>query len=342
MFYSTVHAQLDKHLFQEMWRERKPPRLGNISFRLRENEGVRRFQGTTGNIFYASNPFNGLPTLAPSPHLKEWRIDESVFLSSANVRRSKSWFGGRLSTMTAKLVAANTVAFLLQVISPSITRWGAKLSEPILRGEQLHRLLTPIFLHGGLSHLAINSASLLNLGPQVESIMGKKRFLATYLVSGAVGNLFSSFFSPNPSVGASGAIFGLVGAYYTFLRVNEPLFGTAGERGMRALQQTFVTNLAYGFLSPSIDNWGHFGGALGGAAAAYAFGPRLFVTTSAFSGRRILVDKPILRVPKHLESLPETLLVQLQRLKRKLQVDRFTAGLSSRRRQRKNGFGRRR
>jgi rhomboid protease GluP len=51
--------------------------------------------------------------------------------------------------------------------------------------------------------------------------MGKNRFLATYLASGAFGNYVSSLFSPNPSVGASGAIFGLVGAYYTFLKTNE-------------------------------------------------------------------------------------------------------------------------
>jgi len=269
--------------------------------------------------------------LPPSPDVKEWRIDESVFLSSANIQRGdNSLLGRRLQTVTGKLVAANICVFLLQVISPSITRWGAKLSGPILRGEQLYRLITPIFLHGGLTHLAINTASLLNIGPQVESIMGKNRFLATYLASGAFGNYVSSLFSPNPSVGASGAIFGLVGAYYTFLKTNQPLFGTAGESGMRALQQTFITNLAYGLLSPAIDNWGHFGGAIGGAAAAYAIGPRLYVSQSMYNGRKILVDKPLVRVPKYVESLPQRIGVQLQRFKRKLQIDKVTLHLSQR------------
>jgi membrane associated rhomboid family serine protease len=211
----VVTAQWDDRIQNR--RARKPPRLSTFSFRLRADDGARRY-----NTAVKIDPYYRLPTLPPSPDVKEWRIDESVFLSSANIQRGdNSLLGRRLQTMTGKLVAANICVFLLQVISPSITRWGAKLSGPILRGEQLYRLITPIFLHGGLSHLAINTASLLNIGPQVESIMGKNRFLATYLASGAFGNYVSSLFSPNPSVGASGAIFGLVGAYYTFLKTNQ-------------------------------------------------------------------------------------------------------------------------
>jgi membrane associated rhomboid family serine protease len=354
----VVTAQWDDRIQNR--RARKPPRLSTFSFRLRADDGARRY-----NAAVKIDPYYRLPTLPPSPDVKEWRIDESVFLSSANIQRGdNSLLGRRLQTVTGKLVAANICVFLLQVISPSITRWGAKLSGPILRGEQLYRLITPIFLHGGLTHLAINTASLLNIGPQVESIMGKNRFLATYLASGAFGNYVSSLFSPNPSVGASGAIFGLVGAYYTFLKTNQvgifqpicvsiaplhltneifffiakcvvnhvfqPLFGTAGESGMRALQQTFITNLAYGLLSPAIDNWGHFGGAIGGAAAAYAIGPRLYVSQSMYNGRKILVDKPLVRVPKYVESLPQRIGVQLQRFKRKLQIDKVTLHLSQR------------
>lgn len=212
----VVNAQWNNNRYQDR-RARKPPRLSTFSFRLRANGGARHY-----NAAVKIDPYYNVPILPPSPDVKEWRIDESVFLSSANVRRGdNSWFGSRLQTMTGKLAAANVFVFLLQVISPSITRWGAKLSAPILRGEQLYRLFTPIFLHGGLSHLAINTASLLNIGPQVESIMGKNRFLATYVASGVFGNYVSSLFSPNPSVGASGAIFGLVAAYYTFLKTNE-------------------------------------------------------------------------------------------------------------------------
>jgi len=221
-FLASINAQIDQFLFQNgrNRRAQKPPRLSSISFRLRENEDARQYK--TDKNLYASNSYDGLPTLPSSSKAKEWRVDESVFLSSANVRRrKKSWFGGRLETVTGKLIAANLFAFALQVINPSITRRGAKISEQILNGRQLYRLITPVFLHGGLSHLAINTASLINIGPQLESVMGKNRFLATYLVSGAVGNLVSSVFSPNPSVGASGAIFGLVGAYYTFLRTNK-------------------------------------------------------------------------------------------------------------------------
>ena len=121
---------------------------------------------------------------------------------------------------TTRLVTMNAFGFFLQCIAPRITQMGIKRSELILQGKQLHRLVTPIALHGNFIHLLMNTYSLQNIGPEVERMFGPRRFLATYLISGITGNILSSLYTPNPSLGASGAIFGLVGAYYAFLQHN--------------------------------------------------------------------------------------------------------------------------
>ena len=112
---------------------------------------------------------------------------------------------------TSKIVMANVCVFALQMLSPSITRRFAKQSSLILEGKELYRLVTPIFLHGSITHLMFNTFSLQNIGPEVERLFGGGRFLATYLAGGIAGNIFSAVKTPNPSLGASGAVFGIMG-----------------------------------------------------------------------------------------------------------------------------------
>ena len=76
------------------------------------------------------------------------------------------------------------------------------------------------------------------MGLNVERTFGGSRFIATYLVSGIIGNVVSAIQSPNPAVGASGAIFGLVGAYYTFLSRNQDLFGYSGQMQKSQILET--------------------------------------------------------------------------------------------------------
>ncbi|CAN0455301.1 unnamed protein product, partial [Discosporangium mesarthrocarpum] len=90
--------------------------------------------------------------------------------------------------------------------------WWQLASAIVVRG-QWYRLLTPVFLHGSLAHLLVNSYSLSAVGPVVERVMGKGRFLGIYLLSGVAGNVLSCIVNPTmPAVGASGAIFGMIGA----------------------------------------------------------------------------------------------------------------------------------
>ena len=83
--------------------------------------------------------------------------------------------------------------------------------------------------------------------------------MATYVVGGIAGNLASAMYTPNPSLGASGAVFSLMGAYYTFLSRNEHLFGRSGQAMMGRVGSTLGMNVVFGMMSPAIDNFAHIG-----------------------------------------------------------------------------------
>ncbi|KAL3815401.1 hypothetical protein ACHAXA_011519 [Cyclostephanos tholiformis] len=207
----------------------------------------------------------------PRPPYSMWRLDPNINAIGK-------------STLTGNIFLLNIAVFGLQTLYPRLTSLGAKRSDLILNGRQLHRLVTPIFLHGGLGHLLANGYSLRGMGNNVERAFGPERLMATYLASGVAGNVVSSVMSPNPAVGASGAIFGLVGAYYTFLARNRELFGRAGEVQKGALIETIGLNLLLGMTNPMIDNWGHIGGFVGGVGMAYLIGPKLYVARIPLGG----------------------------------------------------------
>lgn len=147
--------------------------------------------------------------------------------------------------------------------------------------------------------------SLQRTGGDVEKLFGGGRYLASYLVAGIAGNIVSAFSSPNPSLGASGAVFGVFGAYFVFLTRNEWLLGESGAAMTNSITQTIAANLLLGALNPVIDNWAHLGGAIGGAAVAYWFGPRLYLTELPGSAKQYIVDRPVIRLPRTVEQLPE-------------------------------------
>lgn len=145
-----------------------------------------------------------------------------------------------------------------------LIEFGAKFNPFIIEGEWW-RLFTPMFLHIGLLHLLMNSLALYYLGPTVEKIYGRTRFLFIYLFAGFLGSLASFIFSPNLAAGASGAIFGCFGALLFFGIIHpQTFFRTMGMNVILLL----VFNLALGFLVTSIDNAGHIGGLIGGFLAS--------------------------------------------------------------------------
>lgn len=150
---------------------------------------------------------------------------------------------------------------------------GAKDPSALAAG-QVWRLVTPIFLHLGLWHIFVNMYSLYALGPAVERFFGGRRMFSFYMISGISGVVLSLAMSENISVGASGSIFGMLGALAAFLYHHRDVFGRVGMAQFRHLLFVAALNLAIGF-APGIDNWGHLGGMLAGAALTTLLGPEL-------------------------------------------------------------------
>lgn len=166
---------------------------------------------------------------------------------------------------------------------------GAKVNEAILAG-QFWRLFTALFLHADLLHLAFNSYALWIFGPQVEAPYGHLRFLLIYLVSGLGASAASFLFTPAASVGASGAIFGLVGATGAYLyRYRDRLL--MGQRRLANLIGIVAYNLIYGFISPWVDNSAHIGGLVAGFALGWFMVPRYEMTLTDPAGPPRLVDR---------------------------------------------------
>lgn len=200
----------------------------------------------------------------------------------------------RRAPATFTLIGLTCLVFLLQEASLTFlgldypAGFGAKVNGAILDG-QVWRLVTPMFLHGGLWHVFVNMYSLYALGPGVEHLFGWRRMLAVYLISGVAGVELSLAFSAAPSLGASGAIFGLLGALGAFLYLHRTTLGRSAEIHLRRIAFVALINLGLGLL-PGIDNWAHLGGLIGGAALAFLAGP-LFRVTFLEDGRIQLQDQ---------------------------------------------------
>lgn len=152
---------------------------------------------------------------------------------------------------------------------------GGKNSSLIVLG-QYWRLLTPVVLHASLAHIGFNMYALFAIGPALEAHYGHWRFLALYLLGAVGGNVLSFYMTPNWSVGASTAIFGLVAAQGVFIYQNRRLFGQQARAMLNNVFFIVGVNLLLG-LSGGIDNWGHLGGLLAGLAYAWFAGPILGV-----------------------------------------------------------------
>lgn len=143
------------------------------------------------------------------------------------------------------------------------------VSSIAIRSGQIWRLIMGTFLHAGIIHLFVNLYSLCIIGTQLENFMGKKKFLTIYLISAISGSLMSSLFSNTISVGASGAIFGLLGSMLYFGYHYRLYLGNV----LRAqIVPLILMNLFLGFMLPGIDNAAHIGGFIGGYLTTMAVG----------------------------------------------------------------------
>jgi membrane associated rhomboid family serine protease len=214
-----------------------------------------------------------------------FQCPDDVAAGAKSVRPPRTAFGGRLSGDTSRvsiaLIGLNLAVFVLGLVAGEgdLPLRFANLAGPVLVGPgevagvadgEYYRLVTAAFLHAGLLHLAFNMFALASLGPVLESALGRSRFLVLYLLS-ALGGSTLSFLLAAPNtfgVGASGAIFGLFGAFYVVAR------RLGGET--RSILMLLVINLVITFALPFIDWRAHLGGLITGTvvAAGFAFAPR--------------------------------------------------------------------
>ena len=146
---------------------------------------------------------------------------------------------------------------------------GANMPGDLLDGEWW-RLVTAMFLHGGLLHIGLNMWVLLDVGPNVEQVYGSPRFFFLYVVTGAFGYAVSSLVG-HFSVGASGALMGLIGLMIAITTRR----GGASMRMLRGRLLMWVGSIfLIGFLMPGIDNSAHFGGLLSGFLLGRVFADR--------------------------------------------------------------------
>ncbi len=172
--------------------------------------------------------------------------------------------------VTWALIGINLILFFLEETAGGSTRTEVALKFgaqylPNLQNRQYYRLFTAMFLHFGAMHLICNMYSLYNLGPAIEWIYGGWRFCLIYLGAGLCGNLLTWFLESRSdkrsvSAGASGAIFGLMGAYLALVMIPE----MRAYLSIRSILITLAINLVYGFTSRRINMAAHVGGLIGG------------------------------------------------------------------------------
>jgi len=235
-------------------------------------------------------------------------------------------FGGRVSNtpaVTYALIALNVIIYLYEQTSPNkIINYGGMIGgayDPVVHATvgvavgDWYRLISSAFLHEPLStgfgilHIAFNMWALFVVGPPLERLLGRARFLALYIVSALGGSVFYYLIAaPNagPAIGASGAIFGLFGAWFVVsrrLRVDA-----------RAVVGLIALNLVISFTVSGIAWQDHVGGLIAGTAltAAYVYAPRANRTLIQVTATSVMVGLVILGVVLRDEQLVHTVIVR--------------------------------
>ena len=227
-------------------------------------------------------------TPAPVGH----HCPECVAQGRKETRRIRASIPQPRSATTA-ILAVNVIVFAVELLvgRDEVLSRGAMIPALVAQGEWW-RLVTAMFLHVNVVHLLLNSLALYVFGGLVESALGTARFLAVYLITGFVGSAVSyAFGSPFiAAAGASGAIFGLLGAWLAFnLRRRSLSLARSNVQGALML---IAINLVFGFVVPGIDWLAHVGGLAAGIVAGFAaegFGPRSSRAVTGAMGMTLLL-----------------------------------------------------
>ena len=194
----------------------------------------------------------------------------------------------RTPFLTYALLGVNFFLWLLMraaggsTDSDVLLDFGAMFGPLIADGEYW-RLFTAMFLHVGFAHLALNGFGLFIFGRIVERAFGHPRFITIYLLAGLAGSVASYLLnSITIAAGASGAIFGILGALGAFFLAQRKILGALGRQNFYGILLLAGINLVFGLTIPRIDNWAHMGGFAAGFALGMVLAPRYKVLTSEF------------------------------------------------------------
>ena len=242
-----------------------------------------------GDLSKYSFIINKFPNILEIENYKEEGFELFIKLTNEinaknmdDTKKAEEVFSKKNPIMTYIFMAICIIAFVFTSLAsanffendPNILyKFGALVSIDNFSNiySEIYRLVIPIFLHAGIIHLACNMYSLYILGPQLESFFGKVKYSIIFIGSGIIGNLVSLLFlnSNAVSVGASGAIFGLLGAMLYFgYHYRVYLSGVMRSQ----IIPVIILNLLIGFSISGINNAAHIGGLVGGLLLAKAVG----------------------------------------------------------------------
>ena len=209
----------------------------------------------------------------------EWVINTLKNISTPKTLKEKIK-EKNLFTVTNAIIIINIIIFIISAILSRdllniniyvLVALGAKFNYFINQGEY-YRLFTCMFLHGGLMHIVFNMYALKSIGHLTENIYGKLKFSIIYIISGIIGSYFSYKLSDGIAVGASGAIFGLLGAALVFA-YNEK--HRIGKEFLVEILKVIGINIFIGLTLPNIDNYAHLGGLLAGIISSFVIYPMI-------------------------------------------------------------------
>lgn len=240
---------------------------------------------------------NEFPNILEVEDVKEEGIELFIKLTDdinkknfEETKKAEDVFSKKKPVMTYIFMAICIVLYILSglysanflELKPGVLyEFGALVNFNMMGNDikELYRLVTSVFLHGGLIHLICNMYSLYVIGPQLESFFGKVKYAIIFIGSGVIGNLLSMAFLQDTyvSVGASGAIFGLLGALLYFgYHYRVYLSGVIKSQ----IIPLIILNLIIGFIGTSINNLAHIGGLIGGVLISMAVGVKYKSTKS--------------------------------------------------------------
>lgn len=205
--------------------------------------------------------------------------------SEEEAKKAEDVFTPKKPIVTYILIALCTIVFILMYAlgsgsydNQTLINFGALYKPYILYYNDYYRLITCTFVHIGIAHLLCNMYCLYVIGSQLESFLGKWKYLLIYLFSALSGAIFSCVFSNNTiSAGASGAIFGLLGSLLYFGYHYRVYLGNVLKSQIIPL---IILNLLLGFVLVGIDNAAHIGGLIGGMLITMALGIKYKSSTS--------------------------------------------------------------